>query len=132
MEREIKFRAWDKNLKLMTTPFIDFLVFEKSDNFKGGQVLKQNFEDEDFIPTEIMQFTGLYDKNYMEIYEGDILDIIEVNSTYTKGIVIFHSGCFSVKQIGAEGLVSDLYRHRWSEVIGNIYENTELLKTEQP
>lgn len=74
MNREIKFRAWHKNLKKM---------------FKIGQITFEkgtwNFEpnDRDFIGMSIpyqpsfvlMQYTGLHDKNGKEIYEGDIIRI---------------------------------------------------------
>ena len=74
MNREIKFRAWHKDLKKM---------------FKIGQITLEkgtwNFEpnDRDFVGMSIpyqpsfvlMQYTGLHDKNGKEIYEGDIIRI---------------------------------------------------------
>ena len=89
MNREIKFRAWHKDLKKM---------------FKIGQITLEkgiwNFEpnDRDFIGMSIpcqpsfvlMQYTGLHDKNGKEIYEGDIIRIknslIEI-----EGEVIFNT-----------------------------------------
>lgn len=121
MKREIKFRAWDEKLKIMTTPFIDFLVFEESENFRKGQVLHQHFEDEEFVPTEIMQYTGLKDKNGKEIFEGDILE--------GNLVVTFYDGAFGFW--AKENSIPEfymLYRYLGSrKVIGNIYENPELL-----
>jgi uncharacterized phage protein (TIGR01671 family) len=79
---------------------------------------------------EINQFTGLKDKNGVEIYEEDIVSPIFINSSITAGTVIFDDGSFLVKQIGAEGytdLLSDSIRSD-IEVIGNIYENPELME----
>ena len=75
----------------------------------------------------LMQFTGLADKNGVEIYEGDILSF---GTTY-KPVVTFENGCFCVSgsPLGLEidddnGFV--VYNMAGSEVIGNIYENPEL------
>ena len=85
-----------------------------------------------------MQYTGLKDKNGKEIYEGDIY---KSNGYYYE--IIFHEGAFCVSKIGvfdpvpvnwkgqsSEGS-DDCIIEQWSsefEIIGNIYENPELLK----
>jgi uncharacterized phage protein (TIGR01671 family) len=69
----------------------------------------------------LCQFTGLTDKNGKEIYEGDITD---------EGEVIFHTEYlgFFVKTEWAEQEFKPLYDFAFLEIIGNIYENPELLK----
>lgn len=75
-----------------------------------------------FFDFELMQFTGLKDKNGKEIYEGDILEYVERDWNKLKDLtvrcdVVFEDGAFK-PSIDPEN----------SEVIGNIYENPELLK----
>lgn len=82
-----------------------------------------------------LQFTGLKDKNGKEIYEGDILeftiwpDLDDGYSFDTKRIkdeIVFRSGCFSLKN--RMDLLFSIQPTREPVVIGNIYENPELLK----
>lgn len=80
----------------------------------------------------LMQYTGLKDKNGKEIYEGDV---VTVKGKSYGGIftskVIFHYGMFSLSFGGkAEGMLlgGNGYEPRKVEIIGNIYENLELLK----
>ena len=70
----------------------------------------------------IGQFTGLYDKNGREIYEGDI-----VKSTFTTYIVTWDKecACFSLKEDNTPHLLADYIDD--IEVFGNIYDNPELL-----
>lgn len=114
--REIKFRIWNKkknewhlrdiNLLGETIVLGEILLSEKDEPMK---LIDMN----DLI---VMQFTGLKDKNGKEIYEGDIYQtFIEGNRPIF--IVEFINGGFSVA-----GLLEDI------EVIGNIYENPDLLE----
>lgn len=125
MTREIKFRAWNKKNSKMVYQTQYAFLFTKN----GITVDKYNsYNDYDGLmaidePT-IMQFTGLLDKNGKEIYEGDIVKDWQ------------HGGNSKVEWIRTSWqLVSP--RNRWGaycsrlnvlEVIGNIYENPELLK----
>lgn len=106
--REIKFRAWNHLTKEM-----DY----------GKSVLVDFYQLNSSYDHRLMQYTGLKDKNGVEIYEGDIVDIFG-----TKDSVVFSLGSFDLFNY------EDEYGHGapfqlWDEceVIGNIYENLELL-----
>ena len=130
MKREIKFRAWDEQYKQFWKVFFIHSMF--------GSV---NYMDmsKDWIPN---QFTGLKDKNGKEIYEGDIMKITLEGLGFWKkqkdleriGEVIYNEDYagFIVeweysKNQHHESLNCDIACT--GEVIGNIYENPELLST---
>lgn len=77
-----------------------------------------------------MQFTGLFDKNGKEIYEGDVIKLDNEPNYY----VIFEKGCFLGKEIkGWDSMVDNFpigLQSQIGEVIGNVYENPDLLKGE--
>ena len=117
--REIKFRAWDKENKVMINAIFVGLgkVYGMTKTFKPSKEL------EDVI---LMQYTGLKDKNGKEIYEGDVVkgewDVVE--EIYVSDVQ-FYGGAFRVHKTGLP--LEYGYMRRECEVIGNIYENPELL-----
>lgn len=135
--REIKFKAWDKKKKeigVLTSNALKELLL--NDCFNALQ--------EDY---ELMQFTGLKDRNGKEIYEGDIMSVLDrdwpsgdyTNQTpkeYMKKIssvceVVYEPTEFYLKQIKGRGYfypqMTGITHRDIFEVIGNIYENPELI-----
>jgi uncharacterized phage protein (TIGR01671 family) len=78
----------------------------------------------------IMQYTGLKDKNGKEIYEGDIVKYPNIQAFGDNWKVEFDRGSFTVKEKTARICIRELAFKQNLEVVGNIYENPELL--EQP
>ena len=136
MMREIKFRAWDKKRK-ETFP-VHELVINKFNgepntikgytddekdvwNVHGGHFMKYANENRYVL----MQYTGLNDKNGKEIYEGDIIRIfnneLDEEESWVDEVIYHMGGFFS----GDEDLLGNV--HFRAKVIGNIYENHELL-----
>lgn len=135
--REIKFRAWDKNDKriFIDPQMIDF--YNKKIGYMQYQTeympdtsysIPVGFEE--FEYSELMEWTGLYDKNGEDIYEGDII-FESFGEKYYK--VIFENGSFKAEFKGDfEEYSFDLIDvvAQGCEVVGNIYENPELMEDE--
>lgn len=131
--REIKFRAWDKIEKRMI--YADEAIKSKDllaiglhglpisvdrDSFKENEIIGWN-RDHNLIP---MQYTGLKDKKEIEMYEEDIVltkdgrkAIIEYSDVYASYFLDYIGWCETE-------LIDDSME---LEVIGNIYDNSELL-----
>ena len=131
--REIKFRAWLKEDKKMenvkTMDFTDKTIrCLKKNEFINAYLLRRvSFDD-----IELMQYTGLNDKNGKEIYEGDIVLVKPGGtSTWYKTVVKFKEGAFIASLIDGEDYIYIFNRGFDSndfEIIGNIYENKNLLE----
>lgn len=134
--RSIRFRAWDKKNKEMTE-FANYGIL--TEESEGLLFFRQDHTKESSGEFELMQFTGLKDKNGKEIYEGDIVlhkecefDVLWCNASFKlmerKSLVSMEFGdCFFSDILGrvCNCNVDSLWDF---EVIGNIYENPELFK----
>jgi hypothetical protein len=111
MSREIKFRVWSKEPKKMNPGFDMHDVFRLHTEPRNPPV----YPYENYV---LMQCTGLKDKNGKEIYEGDRIMIHAVDFSHSFPETI--DDIFKAHRLCGESTT------HW-EVIGNIYENPELL-----
>lgn len=121
--REIKFRAWDRKFKKWTSYSIDDgLLMFYDDHAECWEIGR---EGERFI---LCQYTGLKDKNGRGICEGDIVNYRSWGNEYNLEVVwIEEKARFGLKT-KAGHINMKLWKYDWYEIIGNIYENPELLE----
>lgn len=126
--REILFRGkTDKGEWVQGVPFFEedrcYII---EDLFLCDEYACTGADNSSVIPETVGQYTGLTDKNGTKIFEGDIVQSIELE---LKGIIVFDEHCrFMIKEVptGATYLIS--YNCDEIKVIGNIHDNPELLK----
>nr|DAK67781.1 MAG TPA: YopX protein [Caudoviricetes sp.] len=122
-----KFRAWSKAEKIMSDV--------KKLDLCNGEIDARSFEETEIEEVELMQSTGLKDKNGKEIFEGDVVQYqnTKVPSADSKGVIRYFDN-WAMFGIDIEHnepralFFNGLADHISLEVIGNIYENPELLE----
>jgi hypothetical protein len=148
MKREIKFRAWDTKEKKMLDSNSDGTCKVRADVYDvaflmlglNGEVIKYERErtrgatffdagvqgqheidgtGERFV---LMQYTGLKDKNGKEVYEGDIVMILD-----KKASVYYENGGFRTDALFKSSFIYLSENNVKIEIIGNMYENPNLL-----
>ena len=135
--RTIRFRAWDEQNKIMHNDFQfiksgdegnDWIVF--TSDKQTLQDSTHHFENPYFgQQLKIMEYTGLKDKNGKEIYEGDVTKHHSHN-TISKWIYSSRYLQFmSLESDGTHRYYFDIDKDKL-EVIGNIYQNPELMEVE--
>lgn len=120
MNREIKFRAWDKIVNKMFAPSMINKDGDVRHTYEGGEtwLLKATGS---FV---LMQYTGLKDKKGKEIYEGDLCKKYYKGEWVTLQIAWNPLGMWSVKW--KDGYLNNYHIHSGNlEVIGNVYEKLE-------
>ena len=127
--REIKFRG--KRVEDNEWIFGYYVV-----TCDSNRIIYEDYEgfycEEEVIPESVGQYTGLRDKNGREIYEGDIVHLSSDDGVDYKALIVFKDGGFCA----IDGSENDYSVRRYGlsrydlkvEVIGNIYENPELLE----
>lgn len=111
--KDIKFRAWDKDGKFMTNSF-----------YLGSLNAGDGFDSD----WEVMPYTGIKDKHGVGVFEGDILSYESENGIVFCGVVVFKNGCF---YLGDNPFANILRVLAKSQIIGNIYEDPELVRGQE-
>lgn len=114
--RDIRFRSWNKVNKTM----YDNSIYNCKDSFDMQLKHPQIYE--------VMQYIGLEDKNGIKIYEGDIITITLDTDNVITGSVGMNNGQWSIKYYDRYYPLVSIWYEMQPEVIGNIYENSELLE----
>lgn len=127
--RQIKFRIWHKKENRWLDPWAEEdPILSLKDFGKGCEVYlyDRNTQEHSNVNCQmddviIQQYTGLKDKNGVEIYEGDIVSMTS-RQVEIKGVVEYQPPCFIVVKDVAE---YNLYNYDSIEVVGNIFEGID-------
>jgi uncharacterized phage protein (TIGR01671 family) len=136
MQRVIKYRAWDKLSNCMRK-------VRRIDFYSDDLIANCYTDKDDQIPlsvkareVELMQFTGLHDKSGTEVFEGDILkdpelpDIPKTVNQNKSGEWVGHAPAGTGLRLNISRAYTSWSMFKRCEVIGNIYENPELLEAD--
>ena len=132
----MRFRVWHKDDKVMLSNHLGFMITDTGqlliESMLGDEETMEKVELDNYI---VMQSTGLKDKNGVEIYEGDILEVEKNEDGTYKGTINgktffdrFQGYSSKIKVEGMHDINTLRYWNNRVRIIGNIYENPELLE----
>ena len=130
----MRFRVWHKEDKVMLSNHLGFMITDTGqlliESMLGDEETMEKVELENYI---VMQYTGLKDKEGVEIYEGDILEVEKNEDGTYKGTINgktffdrFQGYSSKIKVEGMHDINTLRYWNNRVRIIGNIYENPEL------
>lgn len=120
-----KFRAWHKTWEEMGK--VKRIRFDDDGNMTKVLFIGKKFgTNENIDEIDLMQFIGLKDMNGQEIFEGDVVHAYSESASLI-GVIEYFDNAYCIKS--KNGIYNSLWTNaEYFEVIGNIYENKELLK----
>ena len=132
----MRFRVWHKEDEVMLSNHLGFMITDTGqlliESMLGDEETMEKVELENYI---VMQYTGLKDKEGVEIYEGDILEVEKNEDGTYKGTINgktffdrFQGYSSKIKVEGMHDINTLRYWNNRVRIIGNIYENPELLE----
>lgn len=131
MDREIKFRAFQKDMNMVIypkkhySPTYELWYLGEMYNPEENEFHIMRERDSKFV---LMQYTWLKDKNWQEIYEGDVMqDGRFVDTDYGSFVLSKWKGEHATVQYFPDIIKYDMKLFKELEVVWNIYENPELL-----
>ncbi|MDZ5712266.1 YopX family protein [Jeotgalibacillus haloalkalitolerans] len=124
--REIKYRARASHIKYAR--YKAWFYGAPYRDHKGKWRMRNDTHDVGIVDKSIAQFTGLIVENEKELYEGHIFHLGDPNITYT---VVWHDTGLKGKQNGAASFVGLEHWQERIEIVGNRYENPELLEAKR-
>jgi uncharacterized phage protein (TIGR01671 family) len=130
MNREIKFRAWDKTKKEMNYKVLVGNTDMNDQNYTCNSILNKEaieWVNADHICIDLMQYTGLKDKNGVEIYESDIVQFTPRSGRRQTGLIKYVRSGFLLEFQGEYHDIEHYILNYGLVVIGSLQENPELL-----